>query len=297
VNGSKGWNVLQILYPKIKELPLVAEFSSEINYETLAGLNPDLVIFRVTTSMEDEKVQKTIQTIESLGIPVIVLKSYMCFDKPVISTISDEIRIIGAVFGKEKRAGELADYLESRTQLVFDRTKDIPDAQRPTVLIFGASPTARKSGGAGGVKGTDTVESFFIEELVHAKNAYRDAGSPTISSEQLLAINPDVIVLCTSSGYHLPVELCEATYYKNVRELSAVKNRRVTSFPWTPSNTRRLEYPIDVMVIAKAAYPDRFADIKLDEWLLEFYKNVYGVNDEKARELRTAQWMDWTIET
>jgi len=49
-------------------------------------------------------------------------------------------------------------------------------------------------------------------------------------------------------------------------------------------------------VIAKAAYPGRFADIDLGEWLLDFYKNVYGVDDGTAKALRSAQWMDWCVE-
>ena len=295
-----GMNPVTYLSPRIRDLPRVGESGAAVNYETLAGLDPDLVILRVGSctlrSMEDEGVQKTIRTIEALGIPVVVLKAHPCFDEPDLSTISDEIRIIGSVFGKEEKAGKLADYLESRTQMVIERTKDIPEAERPTVLIFGASPTSRKAGGAGNVKGTTTVESYFIEEIVHAKNAYRNTGSPTVSAEQLLALDPDVIVLGTSNGYHPPEELYSAPYYRNVGELSAIKDRRVSSFPWEPCNcAKRLEYPIDVMVIAKAAYPERFADVDLAEWLLEFYENVYGVDRATAESLRSAQWMDWCV--
>lgn len=294
-----GMNPVTYLSPRIGGLPLVGSSGTGINYETLAGLDPDLVILRVgsctLSSMEDEGVQKTISTIEALGIPVVVLKGPPCFDEPDLSTISDEIRIIGQVFGKEERAEELADYLESQTQEIFERTKDIPEPEQPTVLIFGASPTSRQSGGAGSVKGTDTIESYFIEEIVHAKNAFQEAGSPTISAEQLLALDPNAIVLGTANGYHPPEELYSAPYYQNVAELSAVKNRRVSSFPWEPCNcAKRLEYPIDVMVIAKIAYPERFEDIDLGEWLLDFYKNIYGVDDETAKALRSAQWMDWT---
>ncbi|WP_300020786.1 ABC transporter substrate-binding protein, partial [Methanoculleus sp.] len=251
-----GMNPVTYLSPGIRDLTRVGESGAAINYETLAGLDPDVVILRVGSctlrSMDDEGVQKAIRTIEALGIPVVVLKAHPCFDEPDLSTISDEIRIIGSVFGKEEKAGGLADYLESTTRMVVERTKDIPDAGRPTVLIFGASPTSRKAGGAGNVKGTNTVESYFIEEIVHAKNAYRNTGSPTISAEQLLALDPDIIVLGTANGYHPPVELYSAPYYQNVDELSAIKNRRVSSFPWEPCNcAKRLEYPIDVMVIAK----------------------------------------------
>ncbi|MDD3042416.1 MAG: ABC transporter substrate-binding protein [Methanosarcinaceae archaeon] len=298
-----GMNPVTYLNPGIMDLPLVGASSAAINYETLAGLEPDIVILRVGSctlrSMGDEGVQKTIQTIESLGIPVVVLKAHPCYDEPDLSTVSDEIRIIGEVFGKAERAGELADYLESQTQLVFERTKDIPEEDKPSVLVFGASPRSRKDGGAGNVKGTDTIESYFIEEIAHAKNAYKEPGnSVLVSAEQLLALDPDVIILGTSSGYHPPEELYSAPYYQNVAELSAVKNRNISSFPWEPCNcAKRLEYPIDVMVIAKAAYPDRFSDIALDEWLLDFYVNVYGVDEATASQLRSAQWMDWCVYT
>jgi len=294
-----GMHPVAYLYPRIRDLPRVTESGASMNFEALSGLEPDLVILRVgdtaLRSMDNDDVKKTIKTIDALGIPLVVLKGPPCYDKPDLSKISDEIKIIGKIFGKEEKANTLAEYLESQTKLVFERTKEIPDAKRPTVLIFGASPTAREAGGVGSVKGTDTIDSYFIEEMAHARNAFRSTGQPTLSAEQLLSLNPEVIVLCTANGYHPPDELYSAPYYQNVAELSAVKNRRVMSLPWTPGNTKRLEYPIDIMVISKAAYPEHFSDIDLGEWLLDFYKNVYGVDEETAKALRSAQWMDWCV--
>ncbi|MDQ1276026.1 MAG: iron complex transport system substrate-binding protein, partial [Euryarchaeota archaeon] len=67
---------------------------------------------------------------------------------------------------------------------------------------------------------------------------------------------------------------------------------------WTPMNcARRTEYPIDMMVIAKACYPDLFSDIKVHEFALDFYQDVYGVNRTTAQELRSNQWLDWTVES
>lgn len=207
--------------------------------------------------------------------------------------------IIGQVFGKEADASKLAGYLEEQVCFIDERTRDIPLDERPRVLILGLSPTARNAGGAGQVFGLDTIESYFIEEIAHAQNAFAEPGYfKTVSAEQILSIDPDVIVLCTANGYHPPEELYSAPYYRNLQELKAVKNRQVVAWPWTPCNcAKRLEYPIDVMVIAKAAYPERFADIELSEWLLDFYKNVYGVDDDTAQALRSAQWMDWCVET
>ena len=299
---ADGMNPVLYLNPWISDLPLIAD--EGVNFEALAGLKPDVVIMRIgdctfwTVDVKDENVQKSIDTIESLGIPLVVLYGPNCYDSPDIFRISDEIRIIGQVFGKEEKAEKMAEYLQAQVDLIKDRTQNVTDKDKPTVLIFGLSPSARKQGGAGVVFGTDTIESYLIEDLVHARNAYQDKGYfKVLSAEQVLALNPDVIVLATAAGYHPPRELYEAPYYQNLRDLDAVKNKRVLAMPWTPCNcVKRQEYPIDVMVIAKAAYPDKFKDIDLGQWLLDFYQNVYGVNQETAKKLRSAQWMDWAAE-
>jgi len=299
---EEGMNPATYLNPKFKGLPLIAD--DAVNYEAVASLYPDLIILRVgscnfwTTDVNDENVQKTIKMIESLDIPLVVLYGPDCYLEPDMSTISDEIVLIGQIFDQEEEATNLAEYIESQVDLIKKRTKDVSDSEITDVLMLGLSPSARNEGGAGVIFGTDTIESFFIEDLAGAKNAFQDVGYfKTISAEHLLSLNPDVIVLCTAAGYHPPRELYEASYYQNLQELDAIKNRRVSALPWTPWNcAKRLEYPIDVMVIATAAYPELFEDIDLGEWLLDFYMNVYNVDRETAEGLRSAQWMDWTLE-
>jgi iron complex transport system substrate-binding protein len=299
---DEGMNPVTYINPHLMDLPLVAE--DAVNYEAVASLDPDVVILRAgdcnfwTNDVNDENLQKAIRMIESLEIPIVVLYGPGGYDKPDISTLSDEIVIIGQLFDREEEAMDLANYIEGQVDMVRERTEEVPDSERPDVLILGLSPSARREGGAGVVFGTDTIESFFIEELAKARNAFQNPGYfKTVSAEHLLALNPDVIVLCTAAGYHPPRELYEAPYYQNLQEMDAIKNHRVSALPWTPWNCqKRLEYPIDVMVIAKAAYPEKFEDIKIHEWVLEFYQNVYGVDEETAIGLRSAQWLDWMLE-
>ena len=74
--------------------------------------------------------------------------------------------------------------------LVNDRAKDIAEEQKPRVLILGLSPSARKEGGTGQVFALDTIESSFIEEIVHARNSFQDPGYfKTLNTEQLLALD------------------------------------------------------------------------------------------------------------
>lgn len=304
VTVSGGKHVALTLSPDLKNLPLVMDYGVAMNYETLASVKPDIVIIRLGDSAfpssEDDNAQKAIQTIESLGIPLIVLYSPNCYENSSPTAISDEIHIIGEVFGKEEEADKIASKLESRQETIRERTQNIPDEEKTDVLVFGLSPMHRTQTSAGIAWGLKTTESYMVENVVNAKNAFRSGlGSfEVVSTEQVLAMDPDVIVIGTAAHYAPPEELYEASYYKNLRELQAVKNHRVVSLPYTPRNSaRRLEYPIDLMVIAKAAYPEKFGDIDLNEWILSFYQDVYGVDRDVAVRLRSAQLMDWCVET
>jgi len=307
VEGTGGKNVVGELIPRLKDLPHVVEYGVAMNYETLSSLEPDVVIMRLGScsipTTDNDKIVKTIQTIESLEIPLVVLYSPNCYDQSNLETISDEVTLIGEVFGKEDEANKIADYLKSQLEMIIERTRNIDEEEKPTVLMFGLTSHNADFGmsanGPGVTYGLKTPESYMIEDIVNAKNAFRsDIGTTqTVSTEQVLAMDPDVIVLSTWNGYHPVEELYDSTNYKNLHELSAVKNRRVASLPFMPCNSvRRLEYPIELMVIATAAYPDQFADIKVHDWVPEFYQNVYGVDEETAIGLRSAQWLDWTME-
>lgn len=294
-----GMNTVSYLRPKIMTLPLVAEYDAGLNLESLASLDPDLVIVEMgscTFWTDDEMSKKAIDALESLDIPVVVLYGTDFYQEPDISHLWEEVSIIGQVFGKEAETDELVGYLKSQVDLVEDRTEDVLDDDRPSVLYFGLSPLAREEGAAGNTVSLKSFESWSLENLVHAKNAFREESGywHKINVEQVLAIDPDLIVLPTDWGYHSVQELAEAPYYKNLQELAAIKNGSVVSLPWTPYDcAKRLEYPIEVMVIAKAVYPDRFQDIELNNWLLSFYQQVYGVDLETAEGLRSIQWMDW----
>ena len=85
---------------------------------------------------------------------------------------------------------------------------------------------------------------------------------------------------------------------KILKELKAIKEKRVFAMPWSPMNcARRVEYPIDMLIIAKAAYPEIFADIKVHKFAIKFYRDVYNVDEKTARNLLSEQILDWTIES
>ena len=300
----RGWNTMKFLHPWLDEKVCINSPQGDIlNFEALAKAAPDLVILRLgdCTVRESNRAaaEKTIATIEALGFPLVVIHSPNWFKSSDLSTMRDEAAVIGAIFGKADEAASLMTWLAQSETLIRERTKNIPQNERAKVLYLGLNPNVRQQGGSGSAHGTDTPESYIIESVAGAKNVFTGKGSGVpLSAEQIYALDPDVIILPTSNGYHPPRELYEAPYFVNLQELRAVKNKRVYAMPWSPMNcARRVEYPIDMLIIAKAAHPDLFADINVYDFALRFYQDVYGVDAETAAGLRSTQLLDWMKDT
>lgn len=301
--SHQGWNTMKVLHPWLDEKVCVnSPQGNAINFEALAAAKPEAVILRVgdctVGAGNREAANRTIETIEALGLPVVVIYSPTWFRSADLSSMKEEGKIIGAMFGMEEKAAALMNKLASVELMVRERTKAIPDHEKTRVLYMGLNADIRRKGGIGTVHGVDTPESYILENIAGAKNAFTGTGyAVPVSAEQIYAIDPDVILLPTAHGYHPPRELLEAEYFKNLRELRAVREKKIYAMPWTPMNcSRRVEYPLDILIAAKSAYPKLFADINVYNYALDFYKEIYGVDDETARSLRSHQMLDWMKE-
>lgn len=297
---SDGMGTMRVLHPWIAGLPCASQTSGDaINVETLVKAKPDVVIARAgdcTLGASADTVVRLAGVFASMRIPLIVLRSTTDYRGRGLDTLRTEIALLGEVFGQPTDALALADELAATDALVRSRVADVPDGGRPRALYLGLAAGARASGGAAYTWGTDTAESWMIEHIVGARNAYRGPGARVmVNAEQILALDPDVIFLPTAAGYHPAEELAQAPYFETLRQLRAVRHGRVYALPWSPMNcARRLEYPLDLIIMAKGAYPDRFRDVAVHEWSLAFYRRLYRVTDTQAVGLRRAQWLDWT---
>lgn len=294
-----GLNTMRALHPWLNDLPCFNSAQGNIiNYETLIKSSPQLIILRVgdcTVGGGDKAaLDKTISILEATKIPLIVL--YSPTHTKNLSTMRDEISIIGQIFNKKEKALKLHDYIISIENLIKKRVENL--SAEPTILYLGLSLAMKKSGVSGVTYGVDTPESLILKDL-KAKNALKDTKGSRImiSAEQIYSLDPDVILLPTYNGYHPTFEIYENQNYSNLSQLRALKEKRVYSLPWSPMNcSRRLEYPLELLIIAKAAHPKEFEDINIAEFALDFYKNLYSVDEDGAKMLRKAQLIDWTSE-
>jgi len=298
---SGGNHIAVALYPELKDLPLISQYGTGLNCETLAGLDPDIVILIAGDCTcgccdTDENTMKSVEMIESLDIPVVVLSTPYCCDAD-IGAVYESIRVLGGVFNKWSEAEDLASSLEDEIEFVKDRTEDISDDEKPRVLYIGLSTLYGDGATVGLVFGTDKMESIFLEDIVNAKNAFDGIGQPSMSAEQIIALDPDIMILSTWGGYHPAREVYEGESLMDLQDMRVVQEKQVYSLPWNPCRcSERLEFPIDLMIEAKVCYPDRFSDVTVSDWVIDFYMEVYGVDEDTAEELRSSQFLDWMEE-
>lgn len=227
--------------------------------------------------------QDVIDRIESLGIPVVVLISPSNFDEPDIRTAWQHITITGEIFGKQAEAAELVEFLDAGLERVTERTADIPEAERTDVAYFAT---------INNVMGEKSIQDYLLTEIVGADNVAGAGTFVTISEEQLLALDPDAMVLAGHEGYLDPAHVYAGRNagldWGALGEMRAIEDGRLVALGYDEWRAT-VETPIALLKIAKLAYPDRFADIDVEQEEIDFYREVYGMDEAAAREAIEAQ--------
>lgn len=273
------------LVPAVDSAADVGSAWSGINYEQLALLEPDVVFLESWQDTdENRELHATeVERIEALGIPVVVFVSPSNFAEPDLATAWQHITVTGQVFGFEDQAAAVVAAIEERLDLVRERTADVTDDERAEVVLFATIDS---------VMGRQSIQSHMLTDLVNADNLVDQGTFVPISEEQLLALDPDVLVLLGHDGY-LAVERVLAgenagLNWANLGQLRAIAEQRLVSLGYDEWRAT-IETPIGILKMAAAIYPDRFADIDVAEEELRFYQEVYGFDRDEAAQAVAAQ--------
>ena len=280
------------LHPALLTLPQLGYPTDAVDFEALAAAAPDLVLLRNSEYIKDSEITaQMISRIEQdLGLPLVVINGPGVYDTVELKTQYEGIRLMGEVFGEQARADEMIALMQAQIDLIRSRTAEIPEAEKPAVLYLGLAGQDV----AGIVWGENFGDAKFGGEVAGIKNAYSVHGREKMSAEQILALSPDVVILCTNSVRPDPTILSTDPTYQSLRTLPAVQNNRVTSLGLlTWWGDFRLEFPTILLISAKSAYPAQFADLDVGEWLDDYHKVLYGVDDAGAQKLKQVQLLTW----
>ena len=149
---------------------------STVDVERVLRLKPDLVVASYGNGVE------IVKTIEGFGIPVLSL------NPKNLSGIKNDIRLLGIVCGVEDKAEELIDFMDSKIASV--KSKKHPWKPKIVHIVWN-DPIW--------VSGRDT----FVDDLITTAggvNAVEESGWVVISLEDLIRMNPDIIIVNSGSG-------------------------------------------------------------------------------------------------
>jgi iron complex transport system substrate-binding protein len=178
--------------------------------EQIISLQPDLVF--VASYLRGE----FIRLLQAAGV---VLFQFQEYDS--IAEVEQNIRLIGQVVGEEARAEALVAAMQARLQTLGEQLR--PIGTRPRVLYWGAHGYT-----AGRMTSIDDLITYAGGENLAA--TYGLTGSANLSAEQVLAMNPQVIV---SGSFDQDGQraIPAALMHPALRGTDAVRHGRVYTIP------------------------------------------------------------------
>src|SRR5215471_15292264 len=232
------------------------------NLESVLALKPDLILFVGSTSPTFASLAARVQ--EQTGVP------YALLDGRFAATAST-YRLLGALTHSD--AESLASYTEKTLATIEARVKQVSEDERPRVY-YARGPRGLETG-LGGSINVETIEFLGARNVA----AERQGGLATVSIEQVLVWNPQVIVTIDRDfADSVPSDPQWA-------QVEAVRTGRVylspkLPFGWVdfPPSVNRL---IGLWWLAKIFYPNHF-DEDIRALARDFYSLFYHVRPSDA---------------
>jgi len=230
--------------------------------EELVTLNPDLIFaFTSDATALDDISHKT-------GIPIVGLYATDMFAQDFL----DSLTLIGSIMGTEEQANKVITAIQGWQKDLYDRTKDIPDGEKPTVYMGGMGFR-----GPHGFEGTCGQYPPFV--AINAKNVVDEtgeSGAMLIDLEKITVWDPEIIFVNPSNMYLINEDYAKnAAFYDN---LTAVKEGKIYSQVAYNYNSTNMEIAIaDAYYAGCIIYPEAFADLDFKAKAEEIFTTMLGM--------------------
>ena len=236
------------VFPKAKDLPDASSFKDP-NVETIISFKPDLVITTYNTP---------IKKLEEANIPAVLLN----LESPELMVKS--IQFLGNILHRQTDAYNSLIYINKKLKNIQDITSKIKN--KKTVYFAGANLFMTFGG--------DFYQTY-LSEIAGTVSVSKDliGGKVNVSPEQLLAWNPDYIIL-TSYTLSSKNEILSDPRLKDLKAVISGNIYRMPSFILAydlPSP----ESILGIIWLSNKIYPD-FVDFSFEKETVDFYKTIYG---------------------
>lgn len=189
------------------------------NFEVIVNLHPDVVI----VTWIHGRYAGVIKRFETYNVSVVG------FDWPnTIPSLMNYIIKIGKISGKEKEAENLINDMTTRIEKITNITSRLDESQKPRVFIEMRYTRSKKEIKTYGRKAN--LKTALVE-AAGGKNIFANITGYTVSSEEVIKRNPQVIIISVSSNTFSPDEYGKLVEDVKNRpgwnKIDAVKNNRI----------------------------------------------------------------------
>lgn len=247
-------SIYQLAAPELLELPQVGSLK-EFNVEAVAELAPELVIMPL-------KLKDHADTLTELGINVLVV------NPESQEELEEMLSLIARATGAEATAETLLTYYTEKQQMVTEIASSTQEKQ--TVYMTSNSSlleTAPKS----------MYQGNLIEAAggINAGENIDDDYWTGVSYEDLLVMNPDIIVLPSGASFGVDEVLGDAA----LADVKAVRDGAVYQMP---TDFEEMDSPVPsgilgTMWMCSILHPDIYTLEEFEADMLAFYQEFYGV--------------------
>jgi len=242
--------------PDVRNIPVIGDVN-QMDAERVLALKADVII---TWTYNNE----ALRFIEQKGVRV------LAFYPESLGEFYDMVRLMGAVFGKEREAWNIVSQMEVIFAMIRKRAPNVQPLKRKKVLWLGSKPT---------VVYCRLDPKNDIVEYIGAWNpaSVLPKRSAEVTLEKIVSWNPDVIFI---TG-HAPYSDRDILANPQWRILRAVREGRVYKAPEWSTWSPRLA--LIALWMAAKTYPEYFRDINLYKVTDGFYRKVFGIPYSKVR--------------
>jgi iron complex transport system substrate-binding protein len=239
-----------------------------LNVEEIMRLDPDVIICGETDLVQ----------METLGISTVVAD-------PVGDCLG-ATTLVGEVIGREEEAEAIVSFYEEIVDLCYSRASNIPYDQRQKVYFMHMEKYTTIGGEAYAIRHLNYSGGINVAENLIGWHA-------AVELEQLLDWNPDVIILVYGPLKEKALSVEDVLSDPQLQGINAVKNKRVYDagsyyIYWFHPTVASC---LGSLQMAKAFYPELFADVNVteiaNEFTMEFFGKPYLLNAGGVDEIPT----------
>ena len=250
------WKYQNVFAPQLAGQPTMQLPNREPQVEAILQARPDVVL-----TLHREAVDR----LAALGVRVV----YLSWREP--EDVKACMALIGQVFGKPDTALAYQQWFEGTLASIKGGLAGLADSQRPRVLYLQPDTLTQPR----------LIAEWWIPAAggISVTNDGRKTESRSFSMEQVLAWDPDVMILTTPQAVRL------VRTERAFAGLRAVRSGRLHVVPvgaHTWSN-RTAEQPLTLMWAARTFHSQRFASLDLSKQAWEFYAKYFGTKLSDAQ--------------